>query len=194
MEGQARAAHGSWIFLETMNALQWAEAFLRQHVTESAGENRGPVVDAIEQYAELPLGSPWCAAFVWYCFHKAELDRVEESGERGESFPGSGGSQSLLAHFEQLGLVSRDPQDLLNWKGALGGWTDPGGAHGHVFFIKGRLTDEDGKVVKIATIEGNAGPGRGGVVALVRDVPTTAEGHDVWFLNVSEFVGGSWWE
>jgi len=173
-----------------VNALQWAEALLRQHVSESDGNNRGPVVDAIENYAHLPLGSPWCAAFVWYCFHKACLDAPAGL----PPFPGSGGSQSLLAHFEQLGLVSRDPQDLLNWKGALSGWTDPGGAHGHVFFIKGRLTDPHGQVVKVATIEGNAGPGRGGVVALIRDVPTTYEGHDLWFLNVSGFEGGSWWE
>lgn len=187
-----------------MNALEWADALLRQHVTESTGENRGPVVDAIEEYAGLPLGSPWCAAFVWYCFHKASLsdeatgDVATKNGTNGEStqdpiFPGTGGSQSLLAHFEQLGLASDDPQDLLNWKGALGGWTDAGGAHGHVFFIKGRLTDENGQVVKVATIEGNAGPARGGVVALVRDVPTTAEGHDLWFLDVSGFIGGSWW-
>ena len=117
-----------------MNALQWAEALLRQHVSESAGSNRGPVVDAIEEYAHLPLGSPWCAAFVWYCFHKSEIDRgarpfdgAQGAQETAAPFPGDGGSQSLLAHFEQLGLASDDPQDLLNWKGALGGWTDPGG-------------------------------------------------------------------
>ncbi len=171
-----------------MNALQWAEALLRQHVTESAGNNRGPVVDAIERFAGVPHGSPWCAAFVSYCFHKAALDAACDN-----AFPTSGGSQSLLAHFERLGLVSRDPQDLMNWKGALGGWTDPGGAHGHVFFVKGRLTDASGQVVKIATIEGNAGPGRGSVVALVRDTPTTIEGHELWFLDVGGFEGGSWW-
>lgn len=174
-----------------MNALEWAEALYRQHVACTSGHDRGPVVDAIEHYAEIPLGSPWCAAFVWYCFHKAAVD----SQTSGKPFPGSAGSQALKARFENLGLLSRDPQDLLSWKGALGGWTDADDpSHGHVFFISGRLTDPDGKVVAVQTVEGNSDSApHNAVNCLKRIVPVTAEGHEVWFLNTSEFVGGGWW-
>jgi hypothetical protein len=173
-----------------LNARWWAGHFLSLHVAETGGNNRGPLVDVFEQFVHVPLGSSWCAAFASYCFHKTYADDPHLSGKL---FPYSGGSQAILHSFRFAGLVSDDPQDLLKWRGALFVWTDPDGVHGHIGFITGRLTDDGGKVVAVETIEGNAGPGSGGVVALRRIVPVTQEGHRMHFLDTSSFMGGAWW-
>lgn len=102
-------------------------------------------------------------------------------------------SQEIRRYFENRGLLSRDPQDLLHWKGALGGWTDDDGVHGHIFFIAGRLT-ENGIITAIRTVEGNADFTPDNAVASeVRRTPVTREGHRLWFLNCSFEPGGQWW-
>jgi len=124
-----------------MTALDFMQQLVDAHVHETGGNNRGPVIDEINRELGLPMGSPYCAATVSHCFRKA----AAEPGATGLPFPCSGGSQALKHSFAALGRLSNDPNALLSWRGALGGWTDSDDpTHGHVFFIKGRLTDQSG--------------------------------------------------
>lgn len=167
-----------------ITAVDYARTLLAERVYESTGDNRGPIVDRIERHFGT-IGVSWCAMTVCFCFFKATDKNPAFTTES---------SQAIMRYFRGENLLSHEPQDLKSWKGCIAGWTDANDpAHGHVFFVAGRLTDKDGKLVAIKTIEGNAGPGRGGVVSETRTVPVTGEGHKLWFCNCSDMPGGAWW-
>ncbi|HEY3782378.1 MAG TPA: hypothetical protein VGL56_14950 [Fimbriimonadaceae bacterium] len=177
-----------------MNITQWAGAFLSEHVSCTSGHDSGPIVNEFLAYCGLPAGNPWCAAFVSYCAHKALFDAGVE--EPADSHFKSASSQHIKAWASSAGLLSEDAGDLMNWHGALGGWTDEGdSSHGHVFLIVRRLTDSAGNVVAIGTIEGNSDSApMDAVNALVRTVPVTEEGHKMWFVNIGRIAGCGYWE
>lgn len=175
-------------------ALDYANGFVGLRETNS--KNRSPQIDVMNALVHNPLGSPYCAAGVSYCFHQSLLSLHGQKAE-GDSFTPSGSSQALKKAFDKSDRYSEDPQDLLKWRGALGGWTSVGDpAHGHIFFVAGRLTDKSGVIVAIQTIEFNtsiAGSRDGeGVYELRRVVPID-RGHKLWFLDTSEILGGQWW-
>jgi hypothetical protein len=63
-----------------------------------------------------------------------------------------------------------------------------------VFLIVRRLTDTDGNVVAVGTIEGNSDSApHDAVNALVRTVPVTDEGHRMWFVNIGGIAGCGYW-
>lgn len=171
-----------------MTALHAMQTLVDRGLQETDGRNRSPEIDTMNTFVGNPMGAPYCAAAVSYAFYLAA-----KSGEKGWRFPFSGGSLALFRSFDKLGMSSRDPQILRKWRGALGGWTEADGRHGHIFFIKGRLTDASGKVVALQTLEAN----------------TSAQGHiregdgfqerlrpveEVeWYLDTSRMRGGAWW-
>ena len=178
-----------------MTALDFMQQLVDQKVHEIDGNNRGPVIDEINRELGLPMGSPYCAATVSHCFRKAL-----EEGASGLPFPYSGGSQALKHSFAARGLLSSDPNALLSWRGALGGWTDSDDpAHGHVFFVKGRLTDDAGSVVGLITLEANTSPQTQdrdgeGMYELHRSIESLDARHpNYWFLKTDGICGGEWW-
>lgn len=177
-----------------MSAVLWAKHFANEHVHEEGGNNHGKLVEVFLRFVGARPGDPWCAAFVSYCFHKAAVE-----GEKGATFPYSASSQAIKRYAEQHDLLSHDPQDLMKWKGAVAGWTDADGAHGHVFFVSERLTNDHKMILAIRTVEGNTSPQDGardgqGVYSIERKVPVAYPGHRLWFVNTSGFAGGSWWK
>ena len=184
-------------------ALDWAVTFCDpnspDHVTETNGNNRSPAIDAINRLVGNPLASPYCAAGVSYCFHKVITDPTEDPHATATKFfPFSGSSQDLMKWFKAKGLLSTDPNSLKHWQGALAGWTDADDVHGHIFFVKNRLTGSDGRVLAIETAEFNTSAQTGsrdgeGAFLLKRVVPVD-RGHSLRFLNVSDFTGGNWWK
>lgn len=176
-------------------ALDCARDALARKLRETHGQNRSPEIDEINAEARLPLGSPYCAAGVGHCFHQAGAVGPGE-------FAGSYGSAlKIRSWFRARGWESFNPQDMLGWRGALGGWTDVTG-HGHIFFIAKRFTNPDGNIEAVETIEFNTNPKGsregGGVYSLRRDLAwlrasaARVKG-EVWFLNTSELKGGAWW-
>lgn len=179
-----------------MTALDLMQQLVDERVHEIDGKNRGPVIDAINRELGLPMGSPYCAATVSHCFRKA----ASADGAPGVPFPYSGGSQALKRAFAALGCLSDDPNALLSWRGALGGWTDSDDpAHGHVFFVKGRLTDDGGNVVGLITLEANTSPQTQerdgeGMCELHRSIDSLNARHpNYWFLKTDGIAGGDWW-
>jgi hypothetical protein len=132
------------------------------------------------------VGQPWCAAFACWCFHHA-------SGKTPDF--NSASSQTIRRWFEERGWLSFDPQDLLRWKGALFGWTNPDRAHGHIGFVRKRFT-KLGRVVSIGTLEGNTNSrlerNGDGAYALHRSI-AAMDDKPLWFLNTTELEGGRWW-
>ena len=172
------------------SALDWAIADAADGVRESEGPNRSPRIDEINRFIGSPLGSPYCAAGVSWCFHKAGA----------AAFPASASARRIHDWFAERGLASCRVGDMLRWRGALFGWTRPDG-HGHIGFVRRRLTNAAGSVVAIGTVEYNAeppasrgnsseGPDVGGVWERERPVE---EGGAMWFLRCDQFPGGAWW-
>lgn len=150
------------------------------------GSNRGPLIDQMLKSAGVGVGNPWCAAFVSWCFLQAT----------GEKPPfNSASSQAIMRWFKKQGRFSTDPQDLLEWKGALFGWTNRDRIHGHIGLIRARFTAE-GRVVAIGTLEGNTNDGGSrngdGAYSLRRGVPVDGS-HRLWFLNTTGLPGGDFW-
>lgn len=166
-----------------MTALDKAKGMVGER--ETGGRNRSPFIDKINLRVGAPLGSPWCASFVSWAF--AQSDDAD-----GHKAPGSAGSQTWKAWAKKHGRWFTDPQKLLECKGALFGWTNPGGRTGHLGFVSGRLT-VDGKVTAISTVEGNsnmAGSREGdGVVANRRDLKSK-----FWFIDTTGLKGGDFWQ
>ncbi|UTI65595.1 CHAP domain-containing protein [Paraconexibacter antarcticus] len=52
-------------------ALDFARHTLAQHVFETGGNNRGPMVERIIRYAGGDVGEPWCVDFVIWCYGNA---------------------------------------------------------------------------------------------------------------------------
>lgn len=167
-------------------------------VLETDGRNRGPFIDKVNAYVAIPMGSPYCAASVSWCFRKSELAAPASEFTELVRFVKSGSSQVLKAKAKARGKLFTDPQKLLDCKGALFGWTNADGAHGHIGFVGERLTD-CGRVIAIGTWEFNTSPGTmqrdgEGGYHLKRNIAKVRETHpNLWFIDVSDTVGGRWW-
>ena len=183
------AAASSFPKVKPMTALESAMVDVTAGLRETGGKNRSPRIDAINRNVGNPLGSPYCAAGVSDAFRRAGAGRTD--------FPFSGSSQAIKRWFESHGLLSHDAQDLKHWRGALAGWTDADGAHGHIFLVGQRFTDDSGHITSIGTAEYNTGPDGGrdgdGAYSKHRIVPID-RGHKLWFLNCSNIPGGAWWK
>lgn len=162
---------------------------------QSIGQNRGKVIDDLNKWIGVPLGSSWCATFVCWLF-KLALD----SGATGNKFFKTAGSQSLLAWAKKQGIVSSNPQDLLKWKGAVLIRTDPGGEHGHVALALGRNTVKDANgnlvITSIYTAEGNSnsnGSSNGDRACFQVRTIANLEKAEWHYVNISSFAGGSYW-
>lgn len=189
-----------------MNALDVAKSLIGRDAgygegidLEVDGRNRGPLIDRMNTYVGNPMGSPYCAAGVSYCFRESELKLPVSEFAELVRFVKSGGSQTLKAKAKARGKLFTDPQKLLHCRGALFGWTNPDGAHGHIGFVGERFTDGDMRVVAIGTWEFNTSPatmnrdGEGGY-HLKRTIASLSERHpNFWFIDVSDNVGGQWW-
>lgn len=164
-------------------------------VRETGGKNRSPRIDALNRGVGIPLGSPYCAAGVSAAFREFAAAHPDASGT---TFPYGGGSQAIRAEFARRGSLFVDPDRLLRCRGALFGWTNEDGAHGHVGFVEGRLID-GARVVGIRTLEYNTSPrtkGRDGegAYALTRVIAELRDSHPrFWFVDVSGVRGGRWW-
>lgn len=153
--------------------------------------DNGGIIDRVQRELGLSPGNPWCAAFVSHCFREAGA---------GSAFPYSASSQYIKKWFEDRGLLSRDPQDLLKWTGAIAGWTNqPDTSHGHIFLVAGRGTTTLGgvqRVINIKSFEGNTNSQGGrdgdGAYARIRQVPVDND-HRLWFCNTGSIPGGQWW-
>lgn len=157
---------------------------------ETDGPNRGPAIDHMARQLGFPVGLSWCAIFASFMFWVCR----EQPGQK---FHYTTGSQDLLRWFEVQGLTSKDPQDLLKWKGAIAIRTNvPHDGHGHVAPISGRSTDENGRVIATITQEGNTNEHMSsngdGAYSHERNVPLHP---GEWtFCNTTPIAGGSWWE
>lgn len=178
-----------------MNALDHARTYVAASLRELRGaKNRHPDIDAFNRFCRVPVGSPYCAAAISYCFHLAAGDL---SAGRGLAFPSSASSQQLMRSLRAMSGYSESATDLLQMRGALFGWTNPGDpAHGHIGFVAHRYHLQ-GKVVAIGTVEFNTSPATGsrdgdGAYALRRAVPMD-RGRKLWFLCTDAFLGGCWW-
>jgi hypothetical protein len=108
-------------------------------IEEPPGSNRGPVIDALNKAAGIPLGSPWCAAFatgMWHYSPKNPFTKsigsaygVRDWGKKNNRVVPNTGK----AEPGDIFVILRD------------------NAHGHVGIVAADLGD------KVATIEGNSG-------------------------------------
>jgi len=157
---------------------------------ETNGPNRSPAIDSLCREFGVPLGSSWCALFA----SKAFRDSLR-SGSEGTVFKYTAGSQSMLAWFRKMGWTSDDPQDLLDWSGALIIRTDPGGEHGHVAMVEKRFTS-NGVVVALGTLEGNTDKngGSNGDGAYERKRIIPLKPYKWTYCNTTHIAGGQWWQ
>lgn len=187
-----------------MTAKDFAEQYALMPLRETKGQNRSPEIDAFNLACGVPLGSPYCASGISFCFRRCQkLNLIR--------FPYTASSQAMRKEFERRGKFTWLAESLMQWKGAIGGWTNADGVHGHVFFVTERLTDRHGDVVGIRTIEFNtdlAGDREGqGCYKLTRRLGVdgnwyvedangrlTGIGRKLWFCDVSDFPGGAWWK
>ena len=172
-----------------MSVIDIASKFVGKR--ETGGRNRSQIIDTLNEFVGNRLGDPYCAAGVSYCLDQAKT----LYGPKDAKIPKTGSSFLMHSWFSQKGMDSKDPQDLLKWGGALGGWTNPD-HHGHVFLIEKRFTSMFGlgkKVIALGTIEFNsnsAGSRDGeGIVRNKRKVGSK----DFWFCDISGLPGGSYW-
>ena len=165
-----------------MNAIDYAIQDARLPVRETGGSNRSPRIDAINRFVGSPIGSPYCAAGVSWCFHAAGA----------ENFPFSPLAAAIRDAFEAENKMSKSADEMLNWDGALFGWTLEDG-YGHIGFVRERLTNASGQVVALRTVEYNTdltgSPNGDGVYERLREVQPS-----FWYLNTTSFQGGSWWD
>ena len=177
-------------------------------VIELKGQkNRSPWIDSANKYVGIPLASPYCIASLLKvqseAFQKTYPKLADPEKElrklikEGRALPITGGSQYLKSWAQQHKRLTTDPQKLLSFTGAIGGWTNPGGKSGHGFLVTERLTD-NGKVTAVRTIEFNTSPSTGdrdgeGCFSLRRSVPKD-RGHDLWWIDLTGLFGGDWWK
>lgn len=188
---------------------------VEQKIREDRGSNKDSkgMIALFNKQVGAASNAPYCASSISYAFRSVEKHFAAQSGV--VAFPYTASSQAIKRWFKGKGWLSTDPQDLLHWDGAVGGWTNVGDQwHGHVFMIVGRLTtrDENGnlRLVGIRTIEGNtnaAGSRDGsGIYQLTRMLfpdgmfyPVDSRGrkagpgHKLWFCDTSRIKGGTWW-
>jgi hypothetical protein len=185
-----------------MTALDVAQKLIRLPIRETHGKNRSPMIDQIVKRFGGSYGDPYCAYGVSYCFQ--EVYRQMVSSRRlpkdARQFPYTGSSQAIRRAFAKQGKLFTDPQRLLECKGAIGGWTNPDLLYGHVFGIGQRFTTPEGKVLAIGTWEFNTDlsskdrDGEGAYVLKRSIEELRRKQPNFWFCDVSDLVGGSWWE
>lgn len=187
------------------SAAHYAEWFAAERLREGPIKNRAPWIDALIRLVDRSFlpgservpGPPYCAIGVSAMFLLC-----------GEPSIRTASSQAIRRQFAKKGLLSSNPDDLLQWEGALFGWTNADRARGHVGLVLGRLTDK-GRVVGIRTMEFNTdlGGDRDGDGAyklvrrlrpdgwLVEDAAGELRGpaKDLWFCNTSGLRGGAYW-
>lgn len=187
-----------------MTAKDIAKRYAEMPLRETGGQNRSPDIDKFNLSAGVPLGSPYCASGLSFCFRAcAKLNVIR--------FPYTASSQAMRKEFERRGKFTWNAELMKRWGGAIGGWTNDDGVHGHVFLITERLTDRHGDVVGIRTIEFNSnliGDREGdGCFELTRRMGAdgnwyvedkngrlTGIGRKIWFCDVTGFPGGVWWK
>lgn len=181
-----------------MTALDHIKTDCALPVRETAGSNRSEFID--NMFRELfghpnVKRDPYCAVGLCYEFKHA-------GAVLGTHFPLTESSQEVKAWFSKRGLTSLDPDAMLAWHGALFGWTmltGPRKGFGHVGLVATRLT-ADNHVVASNTYEFNTDSGGSaegdGLYYRKRDWRQLIAKGDrkVWFCNVSDVPGGSWWE
>jgi hypothetical protein len=129
-------------------ALKIAIAELKADAREIGGNNKGPFVKKYLAGAGLPVGNPWCASFVSWCF----LQSVD--GEKADMpFQYTAGARALRKQFVPKGWTFTaserlpEPGDLVFWwRVRADGW------QGHVGLVH-QLKDG-----MLYTIEGNKSP------------------------------------
>jgi hypothetical protein len=159
---------------------------------ETQGKNRGPAIDALCKEFGYALGSAWCALFISKAFKT-----VEKQYSKGYKFPYGASSQGILKWFKKKGWTSQNPEDVLNWKGALLVRTNkPYDGHGHILMVKGRFVAH-GKVAAVSSLEGNTDTGGSsngdGAYERKRKIPFTPTDDEWTFCNTSYIKGGQWW-
>ena len=118
---------------------------------EPAGSNR---VKYWEEYGAGMQGQPWCVAFLWWVFHRAGESAAFFGGGRTAS------CRQLLGWYASQGLTfpaeAAQPGDiaLLSFDGS--------GDVQHCGLILGSERGEDGRLLRVRTVEGNTSPGDAG--------------------------------
>ena len=160
---------------------------------ETSGKNRSQVIDTLNSWVGVLLGSPYCATTCSYVIERC----AKINGDKREK-PKTASSVAFRNWFKKRGLLSFNPDDLLKMKGAFGGWTNEDGKHGHVFLIVKRYTawwklKNRNAVVAIGTHEANTGPdgGRDGDGFYIKK--RKVKDKDFWYANCSDLPGGSYW-
>ncbi len=170
--------------IKARTALDWALLDVQLPLRDLKRDDVNPRINALNRFVGNPIGSPYCAAGVSWCFHQA--------GASG--FPFHGLAKDIRDWFEARGRLSHDPQNLLDWHGALFGWTLANG-HGHIGFVEKRLTDAGDQVISIGTVEYNTTPPDGaGADGAYQKTHPVFNGGEMWFLRCDDFQGGAWWE
>lgn len=186
-------------------------------VREDVGPNidsRG-IIAQMNQKVGAAKNAPYCASTVSHAFRKASAFISNTKGLI--AFPYTASSQAIKRFFRDKGKgwYSENPQDILEWDGAVAGWTNEGDPwHGHVFMILRRFTSKgaNGKLTLVAveTAEGNTSPAGSregsGIYILRRQLfpdglfyPVDAKknkvgpGRKLWFCNTTKVIGGSSW-
>lgn len=176
-----------------MNACAIARTYIG--LRETNGHNRSATIDMFNRFTGVAMASPYCASGLSFCFHKAELESPDDLRKK---ILKSASSQAFKRWAKKEGIYFEDPQKLLKCKGAIAGWTNVGDPdHGHLFLPEKRFTNlVTKKLTSIGTIEFNTNGGGSrdgdGCWELRRKVPVD-RGHKLWFIDVSQFVGGQWW-
>lgn len=115
-----------------------------QKGVKEEGNNAGARVLEYLGSVGLGKGNPWCAAFVNWSLKKAGLT-IGPVGGRGATIN--------WRNWGNHSGRSVQPQDIQ--RGMLGGWTNPGKATGHIFWIAEVEREAKGKVKRFRTVEGN---------------------------------------
>jgi hypothetical protein len=194
------------------NIIEVARGYVGR-LEDKGRKNRAGWIDEINLASGIGPGNPYCASGLSYCFIKAR-----RSGATGRAWDVTGSSQRVRRKLAERGLLTFEADKMLQWRGAVGGWTNPppDNVHGHVFAIEQRLTAKIGgklRVVAIITIEFNTDGVQGdrdgdGCYRLKRELdlrtglwyavdPRTkkryGKGRRLWFGDVSLFAGGTYW-
>jgi hypothetical protein len=192
------------------SALDVAKLYIKNGVRESEGKNRSAVIDILVQKAGGPTlkrgvaGPPYCAYGVSACFREFEnnlndAEIMHFQINNYSHFPMSGGSQFIKNWFRDRGWYTKDPNKIKEWRGALFGWTNADGIHGHIGFVGERKTHFLFQhLTGVGTWEFNTSPQTRdrdgeGAYHLNRSIKEL-QMRNFWFLRTDYIVGGRWWK
>lgn len=111
---------------------------------ETTGPNRSPEIDRWNRFAGAPLGSSYCAAFVSWCLHEANVKAPRLKTAWAKNFVVKG--RSRTATDVAAGRYQPQPGDIIIWTRGTGG---------HVGFCQS-WSGQSGR-----TVEANTSPGAG---------------------------------